>query len=94
MRDVTGHACGCVQECSILKSLNYDKNIVQFFGAVLRPGVEPMLVLEFMEVRTGISLLDNEELLRVATSANVSWPARMSRPLPPQLLQVATAQPV
>ena len=41
---------GCVQECSILKSLNYDKNIVQFFGAVLRPGVEPMLVLEFMEV--------------------------------------------
>ncbi len=40
----------CAQECSILKSLNYDKNIVQFFGAVLRPGVEPMLVLEFMEV--------------------------------------------
>ena len=39
------------QECGILKSLNYDKNIVQFLGAVLRPGAEPMLVLEFMEVR-------------------------------------------
>ena len=49
VRDVTG-ACRCAQECSILKSLNYDKNIVQFYGAVLRPGVEPMLVLEFMEV--------------------------------------------
>jgi len=51
-RGVKGGIVWYTQECSILKSLNYDKNIVQFFGAVLRPGVEPMLVLEFMEVRT------------------------------------------
>jgi serine/threonine protein kinase len=38
------------QEISILKSISYDRNIVQFYGAVLS-GSEPMLVLEYMEVR-------------------------------------------
>jgi len=33
----------------ILKSLNYDRNIVQFYGACLRPGGDPLLVCEYME---------------------------------------------
>ena len=37
------------QEISILKSISYDRNIVQFYGAVLS-GSEPMLVLEYMQV--------------------------------------------
>ena len=41
---------GVTQEISILKSISYDRNIVQFYGAVLS-GSEPMLVLEYMEVR-------------------------------------------
>ena len=39
----------CPQEISILKSISYDRNIVQFYGAVLSNN-EPMLVLEYMEV--------------------------------------------
>jgi hypothetical protein len=35
-----------LQEVSILKSLNYDKNIVQFYGACMRPGQDLMLVTE------------------------------------------------
>ena len=38
-----------VQEVSILKSLNYDRNIVQFYGATLQPGRDLMLVTELME---------------------------------------------
>lgn len=34
------------QEVSILKSLNYDRNIVQFYGACMRSGQELMLVTE------------------------------------------------
>ena len=33
----------------ILKGLNYDRNIVQFYGACIREGTDPMLVVEFME---------------------------------------------
>ena len=33
-----------VSECCILKSLNYDRNIVQFYGACLLSGLTPMLV--------------------------------------------------
>ncbi len=39
----------CPQEVGILKSLNYDRNIVQFYGACLRPGGDPLLVCEYME---------------------------------------------
>ena len=35
-----------MQEVSILKSLNYDKNITQFYGACIRPGEDLMLVTE------------------------------------------------
>ena len=34
---------------SILKGLNYDRNIVQFYGACIQEGVDPMLVVEYME---------------------------------------------
>jgi serine/threonine protein kinase len=37
------------QEVGILKGLNYDGNIVQFYGACLREGADPMLVTEYME---------------------------------------------
>ena len=40
---------GIAQEVGILKSLNYDRNIVQFYGACLRPGGDPLLVCEYME---------------------------------------------
>jgi hypothetical protein len=33
-----------VDECCILKSLNYDRNVVQFYGACLLSGRTPMLV--------------------------------------------------
>ena len=36
----------CPQEVSILKSLNYDRNITQFYGACIRPGQDLMLVTE------------------------------------------------
>ncbi len=35
-----------LQEVSILKSLNYDRNITQFYGACIRPGQDLMLVTE------------------------------------------------
>lgn len=37
-----------LQEIGILKSISYDKNIVQFYGASM-VGREPMLLLEFCE---------------------------------------------
>ena len=37
------------QEVGVLKGLNYDGNIVQFYGACLREGADPMLVTEYME---------------------------------------------
>jgi serine/threonine protein kinase len=37
------------QEVGILKGLNYDRNIVQFYGACIQEGSNPMLVTEFME---------------------------------------------
>ena len=39
-----------LQEICLLKSLNYDRNIVQFYGARLKHGAAPMMVLEYMEV--------------------------------------------
>jgi hypothetical protein len=38
-----------VQEISILKGLNYDCNITQFYGACIQPGGRPMLISEFMD---------------------------------------------
>ena len=43
--------CHC-QEVSILRSLNYDRNVVQFYGACLQEGSDPMLVTEYMEGAT------------------------------------------
>jgi hypothetical protein len=43
-----------LQEISILKSISYDRNIVQFYGAVLTE--RPMLVLEYMEVQDFIRI--------------------------------------
>jgi hypothetical protein len=42
-----------LQEICLLKSLNYDRNIVQFYGARLKHGSAPMMVLEYMEVCLG-----------------------------------------
>jgi Protein tyrosine and serine/threonine kinase len=36
------------QEIGILKSISYDRNIVQFYGATM-VGSEPMLLLEYCE---------------------------------------------
>ena len=33
----------------MLKGLNYDCNITQFYGACIQPGARPMLISEFME---------------------------------------------
>ncbi len=44
------------QEVSILKSLNYDKNIVQFYGACMRPGQDLMLVTEVQTDRAASGL--------------------------------------
>ena len=38
-----------LQEVSMLKGLNYDGNITQFYGACIQPGARPMLISEFME---------------------------------------------
>ena len=38
-----------LQEVGILKGLNYDRNVIQFYGACLQPGRDPMLVCEYME---------------------------------------------
>ncbi len=38
------------QEIGILKSISYDRNIVQFYGACLKSATnEPMLLLEYCE---------------------------------------------
>lgn len=41
--------CAAVQEISMLKGLNYDCNITQFYGACIQPGGHPMLISEFMD---------------------------------------------
>ena len=48
------------QEVGVLKGLNYDGNIVQFYGACLREGADPMLVTEYME---GVRPIANRALL-------------------------------
>ena len=41
---------GRAQEIGILKSISYDRNIVQFYGACVRSASsEPMLLLEYCE---------------------------------------------
>lgn len=42
--------CVCVQEIELLRSLSFDANIVQFYGACLQEE-NTMMVLEFMAVR-------------------------------------------
>ena len=32
-----------------MKGLNYDRNIVQFYGACVREGSDPLLITEYME---------------------------------------------
>ncbi|KAK9829623.1 hypothetical protein WJX72_006940 [[Myrmecia] bisecta] len=52
------------KEISILKSLSFDRNIVQFYGACVQGG-KPMLVLEYMEggdLRQAMSSARGEEL--------------------------------
>lgn len=49
-----------IKEISLLKSLNYDRNIVQFYGARLRVGQTPMMVLEFMEGGNLRSAIDKD----------------------------------
>lgn len=39
---------GVLQEINLMEKLSFDRNIVQFYGAVLSAPA-PMLVLEFME---------------------------------------------
>ena len=43
--------CVYVQEIELLRSLSFDANIVQFYGACLQEE-NTMMVLEFMAVRT------------------------------------------
>jgi hypothetical protein len=38
-----------LQEVGILKGLNYDRNIVQFYGACIREACDPLLITEYME---------------------------------------------
>ena len=42
-----------VDECCILKSLNYDRNVVQFYGACLLSGRTPMLVCAVLRSSSG-----------------------------------------
>ena len=58
------------QEIGILKSISYDRNIVQFYGAVLTE--RPMLVLEYMEVCFQIQMCNHISLrTNVATARNL-----------------------
>ena len=41
-------ACVMMQEINLMEKLSFDRNIVQFYGAVLSAPA-PMLVLEYME---------------------------------------------
>ena len=44
-----------VDECCILKSLNYDRNVVQFYGACLLSGRTPMLVCGAPSAKPGLA---------------------------------------
>ena len=48
-RAKTGANNSCLQEVDVLKSVSYDRNVVQFYGTCPL-GSQTMLVLEFMEV--------------------------------------------
>ncbi|KAK9830253.1 hypothetical protein WJX72_010587 [[Myrmecia] bisecta] len=54
------------KEISILKSLSFDRNIVQFYGACLQDS-KPMLVLEYMEGG------DLSQAMRSERGAEVQW---------------------
>ena len=49
LRECSLCSCDVPQEIGILKSISYDRNIVQFYGASL-VGREPMLLLEVIDV--------------------------------------------
>ena len=69
----------CVeQEISILKSISYDRNIVQFYGAVLS-GSEPMLVLEYMEVSALAAARVVPSFVQVDTSSSSGRAIRSAR---------------
>ena len=46
---VVTYTIAALQEVGILKGLNYDRNVIQFYGACLQLGRDPMLVCEYME---------------------------------------------
>lgn len=48
--------CLTVQEINLMEKLSFDRNIVQFYGAVLS-GTAPMLILEYMEGNTAVALM-------------------------------------
>ncbi len=45
-----------LQEVGILKGLNYDRNIVQFYGACIREACDPLLITEYMEGAPAVCL--------------------------------------
>lgn len=52
------------QEINLMEKLSFDRNIVQFYGAVLS-GTAPMLILEYMEggdLRDALSHQQGNEL--------------------------------
>ena len=49
-------ALALLQEVGMLKGLNYDRNIVQFYGACIRQGCDPLLITEYMEGGYGAAL--------------------------------------
>ena len=73
--------CNCLlpmlQEINLMEKLSFDRNIVQFYGAVLSAPA-PMLVLEFME---GTSRLHFSSLSAIAsTDAYQIWEPRLLFP--------------
>ena len=57
------------QEVSILKSLNYDRNIVQFYGACMRSGQELMLVTEVVPSPTPVPRMAPSPTLQFSADA-------------------------
>jgi hypothetical protein len=57
------------QEIGILKSISYDRNIVQFYGATM-VGTEPMLLLEYCE---GGDLRCAQQFVPVELRVRVAW---------------------
>ena len=64
------------QEVGVLKGLNYDRNIVQFYGACIQDGSDPMLVTEFMEGAHGTPVLCGPK----PAQWDLAWLGGSSRP--------------